>query len=183
MFDPAHVPVSHHKITGNRYKDALPLRISRVKALTEIPLDDGVKMKPGYEEDAGFKFKIKTFRDGRQVGATTTNEFVPPCLNHIDSLNPDGSRLKLLLYATPTKPGYCRHVGAQFLIKGKDYKKPKGLGFYALPIPKWLLHPLGNLFLVDYCCSFLMLSSPYDLLLAPGWRFSSPPGEDALFEF
>ena len=150
VFDPAHVPVSHHKITGDRYKDALPLSIRRVKASTEIPVAEGGKMKPGHEEDAGFKFEIKTFRDGRQVGATTTNEFVPPCLNHIDSLNPDGSRLNILLYATPTKPGYCRHVGAQFLIKGKDYKKPKGLGFYALPIPKWLLHPLANLFLVKF---------------------------------
>ena len=85
--------VSHHKIMGNRYKDALPLRISRVKASTEIPVAEGGKMKPGYEEDAGFKFEIKTFREGKQIPTTASNEFVPPCLDIINTYYPDKSKL------------------------------------------------------------------------------------------
>ena len=34
VLDPAHVPVSHHNIIGSRYKDAVPLQITTVRAVT-----------------------------------------------------------------------------------------------------------------------------------------------------
>ena len=51
------------------------------------------------------------------------------------------------LYASPTRPGWCRHIGCQVLVKNEAGKQPKGLGFFALPMPTWLGHVLASLFL------------------------------------
>ena len=60
---------------------------------------------------------------------------------------PAKGQLILVLYATPTRPGWCRHIGCQILIKDDAGKLPPGLGFFALPIPDWLGHVLASLFL------------------------------------
>lgn len=97
---------------------------------------------------------MKYYRSSRystKTGATgvvSTTEFRPPCLVKIISDYEDGARFTLVLYATPTKPGFCRHIGTQLLIANENKKYPPGLGIYALPMPAWLLHPLGTLFMV-----------------------------------
>ena len=53
----------------------------------------------------------------------------------------------MALYAIPTCPGWCRHIGRQVLIKSDAGKTPPGLGFFALPMPKWLNHVLASSFL------------------------------------
>lgn len=75
------------------------------------------------------------------------DDFRPPCLNKIETTFPDGAKTILALYATPTKPGYARHIGAQVLIKSEQQRVPAGLGFYALPLPAWFLHMAAAFFL------------------------------------
>lgn len=59
VMDPAHVPVSHHGITGNRYKDAVPVIMDRVKGRSETPIHEGGELNPSYPEDAGFRYALK----------------------------------------------------------------------------------------------------------------------------
>ncbi|MGL5135588.1 MAG: Rieske 2Fe-2S domain-containing protein [Planktothrix sp.] len=127
--DPAHVPVSHHGIVGNRYKDAQYYdMISRRKISTQD----------------GFAFEIKPTASSLQEAV---HDFQPPCHMRIFSTNIDGGKMILALYATPTRPGWCRNFGCQVLIKSKQGKKPAGLGFFALSMPTWLNHVLASLFM------------------------------------
>ncbi|WP_245927545.1 Rieske 2Fe-2S domain-containing protein [Aphanothece hegewaldii] len=127
--DPAHVPVSHHGLVGNRYRDAQYYDMPRIREIST---------------QEGFAF-----------GVTTTNptiinavhDFQPPCLMKISSTFTDGGQLILALYATPTRPGWCRHIGCQILVKNNEGRTPKGLAFFALPMPTWLGHVLASLFL------------------------------------
>jgi phenylpropionate dioxygenase-like ring-hydroxylating dioxygenase large terminal subunit len=144
VMDPAHVPVSHHGIIGSRYKDAKPLLMNRIQSLSEIPISEGGQYDPSHPQDAGFAFEV---RQTNETQNPATNDFRPPVLQKITSYLPNGAKFILALYATPTRPGFCRHIGTQILIKGEDMKAPPGLGFYAFPLPKWLLHPLASLFL------------------------------------
>ena len=66
---------------------------------------------------------------------------------HISTEFKSGGALNLVLYATPTKPGWCRHFGQQVLLKDPAGKVPKGLAFFSLPQPRWLIHVLASLFL------------------------------------
>jgi phenylpropionate dioxygenase-like ring-hydroxylating dioxygenase large terminal subunit len=65
----------------------------------------------------------------------------------IVSTSKDGGKLILALYASPTRPGWCRHIGCQVFVKNEAGKTPKGLGFFGLPMPAWLGHVLASLFL------------------------------------
>lgn len=134
--DPAHVVVSHHNIVGNRYTDATSIN------LTRVPSGD---IRPAFPEDEGFNFMVQGPKSPQN--SKSFNDFRPPCLNKISTVYDDGAKLILALYATPTKPGYCRHIGAQIFIKNKDNKTPPGLGFFALKMPTFILHPLASLFL------------------------------------
>ncbi|BCL36531.1 Rieske 2Fe-2S domain-containing protein [Nostoc sp. MS1] len=127
--DPAHVPVSHHGIIGDRYKDA--------KYYDMIPV------RPISTQN-GFAFEIQPTQ-GDTVQAI--HDFQPPCYMKIVATSKDGGQLILALYATPTRPGWCRHIGCQVFIKNPQGKKPQGLSFFGLPLPIWLTHVLASLFL------------------------------------
>ncbi|KOP24545.1 (2Fe-2S)-binding protein [Hapalosiphon sp. MRB220] len=127
--DPAHVPVSHHGIVGNRYKDA---KYYNMVCLREISTQEG------------FSYEITpTAPNIKQA----IHDFQPPCHMRIVSTYQDGGQLILALYATPTRPGWCRHIGCQVLIKNEENKTPPGLGFFGLPMPTWLGHVLASMFL------------------------------------
>ncbi|MGB3558188.1 MAG: Rieske 2Fe-2S domain-containing protein [Geitlerinemataceae cyanobacterium] len=127
--DPAHVPVSHHGIMGSRYTDAKYYDMIRVR---EMSVEDG--------------FSYATSPTPAAL-TEAVHDFQPPCLMRISSTFTDGGMLLLVLYATPTRPGWCRHIGCQVLVKNDAGKLPPGLGFFALPMPVWLGHILASLFL------------------------------------
>ena len=119
--DPAHVPVSHHGIVGNRYTDP---------RFFEMFLDGDVT-------DAGFAFDVSP---GPSPGVTSRHEFRAPSLQKITNeftrpqppkMMSQGGKMILCLYATPSKPGWTRHVGCQILVENEDNTLPPGLGFFA----------------------------------------------------
>jgi phenylpropionate dioxygenase-like ring-hydroxylating dioxygenase large terminal subunit len=129
VVDPAHAPVSHHGIIGDRYKDAKYYDMIRLREMS-VP--------------EGFSYAVVP------TGANTesaTSDFQPPCHVRIVSTFKDGGKMILALYAIPTRPGWCRHIGCQVLVKNDAGKTPPGLGFFALPMPVWLGHILASLFL------------------------------------
>lgn len=127
--DPAHVPVSHHGLMGSRYKDAKYYDMPEVRSIST---------------QEGFAFAIEPTLSTVE---RAIHDFQPPCLMRIESTFVDGGSLILVLYATPTRPGWCRHIGCQILIKNEAGKTPPGLAFFALPMPTWLGHILASLFL------------------------------------
>jgi len=116
VLDPAHVVVSHHGIVGNRYTDPQYISMTRALSHSEVPVEEGGGLLGNYPEDAGFKYIVQPKMASNET--ISSNDFRPPCLNKIETYykNSD-SKMILALYATPTKPGYCRHIGAQILIK------------------------------------------------------------------
>jgi phenylpropionate dioxygenase-like ring-hydroxylating dioxygenase large terminal subunit len=128
--DPAHVPVSHHGLVGNRYTDAKYYDMPRLREI---------------DTQEGFAFGVT--QPGPSLITSAQHDFQPPCLMKITSTFTDEGQLILVLYATPTRPGWCRHIGAQVLVKNKAGKLPPGLGFFALPMPIWLGHVLASVFL------------------------------------
>ncbi|MBD2169271.1 Rieske 2Fe-2S domain-containing protein [Calothrix membranacea FACHB-236] len=127
--DPAHVPVSHHGLVGNRYQDANYLDLVCIKQIST---------------GEGFAFEIKPTAPTIE---RAIHDFQPPSHMRIVSTSIDGGKLILALYATPTRPGWCRHIGSQVLVKNESGKTPKGLGIFGLPMPTWLGHVLSSLFL------------------------------------
>ena len=127
--DPAHVPVSHHGIMGSRYKDAKYYDMIRVREIST---------------QGGFSFEITPVAP---MLKQKVHDFQPPCHMRVVSTFEDGGKLILALYASPTRPGWCRHIGCQVLVKNEAGKQPPGVGFFALPMPKWLGHVLASLFL------------------------------------
>ena len=75
------------------------------------------------------------------------HDFQPPSHMRIVSTFKGGGKLILALYASPTRPGWCRHIGCQVFVKDEAGKTPPGLGFFGLPMPAWLTHVLASLFL------------------------------------
>ncbi len=129
VVDPAHVPVSHHGIVGNRYQDAKYYDMLRLREMST---------------QEGFSFEITPTAPHI---AQAVNDFQPPCHMRIVSNFKDGGKLILALYASPTRPGWCRHIGCQVFVKNDAGKTPKGLGFFGFPMPIWLGHVLASLFL------------------------------------
>ncbi|WP_319420003.1 aromatic ring-hydroxylating dioxygenase subunit alpha [Pleurocapsa sp. FMAR1] len=127
--DPAHVPVSHHGIMGSRYEDTKYYDMPRLREMST---------------QEGFAFEVTPTASNIKQ---TIHDFQPPCHMRIVTSFEDGGQLILVLYAIPTRPGWCRHIGRQILIKSDAGKTPPGLGFFALPMPKWLNHILASLFL------------------------------------
>lgn len=128
--DPAHVPVAHHGLVGDRDRDAKYYDMPRLRETST---------------QEGFAFGVT-----QSAGSTVSeveHDFQPPCLMKITSTFTDEGQLILVLYATPTRPGWCRHIGTQILIKNPQGKLPPGLGFFALPMPTWLGHILASMFL------------------------------------
>lgn len=130
--DGSHVPVSHHGITGNRYTDANPIEYRTVTPLTD---KDGFRTQP-----------VQNALNG-DVSEASFTDFKPPCLMRIENVQKGGGMLILVLYAVPTKPGWCRHIGTTVLVKGTDGTLPRGFAQFSTPMPVWLLHSLASLFL------------------------------------
>ncbi|WP_310417384.1 Rieske 2Fe-2S domain-containing protein [Chamaesiphon sp. OTE_8_metabat_110] len=128
--DPAHVPVSHHGLVGDRDRDAKYYDMPRLREIST---------------QEGFSFGV-TQGEGAPIMAAI-HDFQPPCLMKITTTFTDEGQLILVLYAIPTRPGWCRHIGTQILVKNTQGKLPPGLGFFALPMPTWFGHILASLFL------------------------------------
>ena len=127
--DPAHVPVSHHGLVGNRYEDPKFYDMPRLREMSA---------------QEGLAYSVTNTPDSIE---RVSHDFQPPCLMRITTEFKQGGRLILVLYAVPTRPGYCRHIGRQILVKNEQGKVPPGLAFFSLPMPVWLSHVLGSLFL------------------------------------
>ncbi|GLC46793.1 hypothetical protein PLESTB_001942000 [Pleodorina starrii] len=132
VVDPAHVPVSHHNIAGDRYKDPRPFHVDITRPVSR---------------DGGFEIRIPDPVND-DVGAATT-EFVPPGTVRIQQLNKNGSRTVLALYSTPIRPGWMRLVGQQITVQPPDStgRARSAVGFLGAALPRWLGHVLAALFM------------------------------------
>ncbi len=130
VVDPAHVPVSHHNIVGNRYTGPTSLTMKTSESMTKD----------------GFVLKVV---NGNSNGDSYTNlGFKSPCLVSIDAkVTPEGARQILELYVSPSRPGFCNHVGRLVMIKDKNGVLPSGFKQFTLPIPIWINHLLAAKFL------------------------------------
>lgn len=125
VVDPAHVPVSHHNVVGNRYTDPKPIIMKTAEPMT----------KHGFVLTHGDQIK-------------TRHEFKSPCLVSIDSkVTEAGARQILELYCSPSRPGFCNHVGRLVMIKDNQGNVPSGFKMFTLPIPVWINHVLAASFL------------------------------------
>jgi len=125
VVDPAHVPVSHHNVVGNRYTGPQPLKIMSEEPMTK----------------KGFVSRVMN-----QDGTYSRQEYKAPCLVSIDDCNPD-ARSVLELYTSPSKPGFSNHVGRLVLVKDEKGIMPKAFKQFTLPIPIWANHLLAATFL------------------------------------
>ncbi|PNH03405.1 Pheophorbide a oxygenase, chloroplastic [Tetrabaena socialis] len=130
VVDPAHVPVSHHKVAGDRYKDPRPLNIELSRPLSPV---DG--------------FEIHVPESWRKDVKDSTTGFVPPGHVRIQQNHHNGSKTVLALYSTPTVPGWTRHVGQQLRVAAPGGGLSPGIAFFGAPLPRWLAHTLASLFL------------------------------------
>ncbi len=127
--DPAHVPVSHHGISGSRYKDA---KYYDLKTARKISTTDG------------FAFEmVPVFNGAEQI----LIDFQPPSLVQITSNFEKEGKSIFVLYASPTRPGWCRFFAYQILVKNLEGKMPAGFAFFAFPLPFWISHLLATLFI------------------------------------
>ena len=126
------MPSSHHNVVGNRYGDTNPLFIDTVRPVTKDGFKISVKQNP---------------KEGAAVPPTSTTEFVAPSLVKIESPAGEGAVSILELYSSPSRPGFCNHVGRQVVIKGENGQVPALLKAFLLPMPKWLNHVVAGLFL------------------------------------
>lgn len=129
VMDPAHVPVSHHKLYGNRYSDP--------KYYDMTPLRK-------FSTQEGFSFEIPPISSNV---SRAIQDFQPPCFHRIELTYPDGGQLILAIYASPTRPGWCRQVSCQVLVKNNQGKRPAGFSILGLPIPDWLGHVFSQFFI------------------------------------
>ncbi|GLC46776.1 hypothetical protein PLESTB_001661000 [Pleodorina starrii] len=132
VVDPAHVPVSHHNIAGNRYKDPKPFQLE-------------ITRPPSLEE--GFKMFLPSMESTTVKESYT--EFVPPGLVRIESANRDGSRTVLALFSTPIRPGWMRLVGQQIMVEapGAAARGRSLVGWVGGCMPQWVSHVLAPMFL------------------------------------
>jgi hypothetical protein len=119
---------SHHNTVGSRYSDQRT-KIELTTALTK----DGFAIQ-----------NYRPFRDG-PCGIT---QYMAPSTVKIDmNVGQGGVRQILELYASPSRPGFCIHVGRMVIVKGSDGNMPSFLKLFTLPMPKWLNHVLAASFL------------------------------------
>lgn len=117
VVDPAHVPVSHHNVIGNRYTDSLPIHIS---------VEENISKK-------GFKVATK-LQANLDTNVKSTCNFSAPSLVTLDSSIGDGGMRQILeLYISPSKPGFSNHCGRLVLVKDKDGNLPKTFEMFTKP--------------------------------------------------
>ena len=128
VVDPAHVGVSHHGIVGNRYKEQT-MTLEKKSPLTK----DG--------------FSMVGVIPGRD--SPTVTNYIAPCLVAIENMyGSEGAMQTLELYASPSRPGFCNHVGRQVVCKDRNGELPKVLKrFTSILVPSWLNHVLTASFL------------------------------------
>ena len=128
--DPAHVPITHHGIMGNRYEDAKYFDMVGLRKLST---------------QEGFSFENKPTPPDME---TVINDFQPPCSMRVENLDKQGCKYTLVLYGVPIRPGWTRIIATQVFVKNSQGKSPKkGLGFFSIPMPAWIGHVLSSLFL------------------------------------
>ena len=90
-------------------------------------------------------FAMKTVAlDERPDGFTI---FEAPCLVQTGSKF-DGGSQRLELYSSPSRPGFCNHIGRMVIVNDKpDEPMPTILKQFTLPLPKWLNHIMASAFL------------------------------------
>ena len=88
-------PLTVTGIVGNRYKD---------------PAFFDMKTIEGPSVDGGFKQQILAMGPSNTFN---TQAYSPPSLVSIENVYPEGGKFKLALYASPTRPGWTRHIGCQ----------------------------------------------------------------------
>mmetsp|Transcript_7383 Transcript_7383/g.16464 ORF Transcript_7383/g.16464 Transcript_7383/m.16464 type:complete len:582 (+) Transcript_7383:1-1746(+) len=129
VVDPAHVPSSHHNVVGNRYTGTNSLSMKTIEPVTKD----------------GFAISVEPAVDNGDSPPSTT-KYTAPCLVQIKA--PVGDAVQILeLYSSPSRPGFCNHVGRQVVVKSKSGETPQMLKAFLLPMPKWLNHVLAGLFL------------------------------------
>ncbi|KAG2484745.1 hypothetical protein HYH03_016492 [Edaphochlamys debaryana] len=131
VVDPAHVPVSHHNVAGDRYKDARPF---------------GMELTRPVSLEGGFETRTPDPWTKGTVEASTA--FKPPAHVRIQQIHTNGGKTILALYSTPTRPGWTRHVGQQLRVAppGSSSLQGTGFSFFSRPLPQWLTHTLSALF-------------------------------------
>ena len=127
VVDPAHVPISHHNVVGSRYGD------QTLNLKTGKPLD-----KTG--------FSIVSPGDAANAGGSSTT-FNAPSQVLIEANFGDGAKQWLELYTSPSRPGFCNHVGRMVIQKDASGGMPQLLRTFTAPLPKWLNHLLAPSFL------------------------------------
>lgn len=131
VMDPAHVSVSHHGIVGSRYGD---------QTMKVIPGD--IKLsKEGFSQ-----FVTRPGEDGKSQ-IQSHNTFHAPAHVELETSFGEGALQTLELYASPSRPGFCNHVGRMVIVKDKTDKMPPLLKQFTAPLPKWLNHVLAASFL------------------------------------
>jgi hypothetical protein len=91
-------------------------------------------------------FAIQHVLAGANPGSTTT--YMAPSTVKIDTaVGDDGVTQTLELYASPSRPGFCNHVGRMVIVKGSSGKMPALMKQFTYPIPKWLNHVMAAAFL------------------------------------
>ena len=141
--DSSHVPVSHHGIVGNRYRDAKPFDWERVSPSD----DDDVQA-----HDLKYRLLPPDILD--PTNAESLHHFQPPCLMKLQTQSVEGGRSILALYATPTKPGWTRALVNTLTMPNDDGSYPEGFGpagvgpfHVAKFVPTWLLHMMQTKFI------------------------------------
>jgi hypothetical protein len=70
--------------------------------------------------------------------------YMAPCTVKVDTaVGQDGALQTVELYASPSRPGFCNHIGRMVIVKGSSGKMPALYKKSTLPIPKWLNHVLA----------------------------------------
>ncbi len=93
---------------------------------------------------AGFKNEVTS---PVNPAGSSSHEFLPPVLNRIVAVDRHGCTTLLVLYATPSAPGKCVHIGAQVQVRNAAKQAPKAFAGFAMDLPAWVLHLAAPLFL------------------------------------
>jgi phenylpropionate dioxygenase-like ring-hydroxylating dioxygenase large terminal subunit len=166
VLDPSHVPWSHHGVIGNRDK-AEPIILEPV--MESCP--KGIATKFVSNEDSAAASSSAMKRGGDR---TTFLRYGAPHTMFYDMIRADGSQSKLIAYATPTKPGWCKVYSVS--LDGRIDTKNKMLSL----LPTWMAHMT---FLEGGDGDQVLLQTQERLLpkLEKGWRqFYLPTQADTM---